>query len=98
METSNRVSFGIYKANGTKKDGLRKNFVIVDSFVPVLSHYTLESDGSVWPLYYEDRYVQAGSYHANVPIKFIISFQLYEDGEYFAVARIWKERNGIAKR
>lgn len=88
-------SFGIYQANGKKKDGLKKAFVeVVEIEIPVdkaIETVTLK-DKSVWPLYFDEPGINSRSFHANSKVTFICSFQVYENGDYFAVARLYKEK------
>jgi len=85
METINR-SFGIYQANGKRKDGLKKAFVEVMDIADTDDYVKLK-DGSIWPLHYD---TDERPIHA--VCKFIVSFQVYDNGEFYAVARHYKEK------
>lgn len=91
MTIPNRISFSIYQANNRKKPGLKKSFIVVRDLLPGDTQVTLE-DGSIWPLYYEKN--TQYNPQQNWPKKWIISFQVYEDGDYFAVARVHTQRIG----
>jgi len=84
METRQR-SFGIYQANGKRKDGLKKAFVEVMDICTEDTKVKLK-DGSIWPLYFDS--IQ-GSPSID---KCIVSFQVYDDGDYYAVARLYQEK------
>lgn len=85
-----KPTFTIYQANGKRKEGLKKAFVIVRDIKRTDETITLP-DGSIWPLYIEpselDSFVQSRLY------KHIISFQVYDSGHYFAVARLHVDKN-----
>lgn len=78
-------TFGIYLANGQRKPGLLKAFLEEHLIDWNQSEITL-SDGSVWPIIRENEVSEEHISH-NFPVTCICSFQVYETGEYFAVAR-----------
>jgi len=80
-------TFGIYQANGHRKIGLKKAFVEILMLTGALNEIRLE-DGSLWPIYYEApiNMIQ------DMCVKHIVSFQVYEDGRFFAVARLYKDK------
>ncbi len=91
-----KPTFGIYQANGQKKVGLKKAFIeVIDVVLPVdklLDTITLK-DGSVWPLFFDEPGINSRSFHANSKVTFIISFQVYDAGNYFAVARLYNDKS-----
>lgn len=84
-------SFGIYQANGKRKDGLKKAFVFIDTIDLNINKYILASDGSVWPIYYDIEQLKARQ-ASKQQFKCIISFQVYNDGDYYAIARLYKDK------
>lgn len=92
-----KPTFSIYQANGQRKPGLKKAFVDIVEIEPNKQDFSMPAtiilkDGSSWPVVYEDGIVQSHSYHAGRPLKFIISFQVYTDSRYVAVARLYKDK------
>lgn len=84
IECKERHTFGIYQANGKKKEGLRKAFIEIMDLSYCQEEIKL-TDNSIWPVYYE------GIQPITVT-RYIVSFQVYTDGTYFAVARLYKEK------
>jgi len=80
-----KPSFGIYQANGKRKEGLKKAFVEVME-LNSNDDVAILKDFSIWPLFIEDASCGNGI------TKFIVSFQVYENGDYFAVARLYKDK------
>lgn len=85
--TRPKPTFSIFLSNKRKKPGLCKSFLEEHSLSPTQTQIVLE-DGSIWPLYHEHKVVFDNGYY-----KAIVSFQCFEDGSYYAVARPLKERN-----
>lgn len=83
--TNNKPTFTIYQANGKRKTGLKKAFVEVIRLAYNKPTIKL-ADGSVWPVYYESQAPILGA-------KYIVSFQVYNDGSFFAVARLYKDKS-----
>jgi hypothetical protein len=89
--TKTKPTFSIYLANGHKKPGLVKSFL--DTYT--IAHDDLElmvDDGSIFDLYIEP--VTKDFLWRNGEQLCIISFQVYENGDAIAVARLYrKEKN-----
>lgn len=85
------ISFNIYQANGKRKEGLKKAFVEIKELFGSEDTVKL-ADNSVWPIYYESPINMA----FNSMVKHIISFQVYENGDYFAVARLYKDKDTVS--
>lgn len=78
----NRHTFGVFLSNGQRKQGLVKSFLRV-MFVHVGEPTIRLEDDTVWTLYKENDMMML----AQPTEKAIVSFQVYDDGETFAVAR-----------
>jgi len=89
MANKNRKTFSIMKETGHKKEGLIRSFLVVQ----IISRFdrTITSrEGTAWPIYHEPELQDA--FKKQEEIKCIISFQSFQDGEFFAIARLWKEK------
>lgn len=87
MVIEHSKSFSIYQANGKRKEGLKKAFVMRKALFGLETQVIL-NDGSKWPLFFETN-VNA---ICNIT-QYIISFQVYKNGDYFAVARLYKDKD-----
>lgn len=82
-----RYTFGIYLANKQKKPGLVKSFLDTITIEADQPEIVIE-DGSKWKLFLEPAtkdYIYRNGYALC-----IISFQVFNDGEAIAVARIYQ--------
>lgn len=87
--TADRHSFGIYLSNGQKKPGLKKSFIEVMEILVCFHKTVTLIDGSEWQLYGEPEVLD--KMHEKIDfVRCIVSFQVYDDGEAFAVARLFK--------
>lgn len=91
-------SFSIYLSNKQRKPGLIKAF-IETHHVDVNARTIRLADDSLWPLYRDKQFV---SYLLNTTesigwLKCLVSFQCFNDGTYFAVARPYKEKEKDTK-
>lgn len=86
METKTPFhTFGIYLSNGQRKPGLIKAFLEEVKVEWNQTEVTL-ADGSIWPLIRENE-VSLDHFASTIPVDCICSFQVYQDGTFFAVAR-----------
>lgn len=93
LKSTSRISFGIFQANGIRKEGLKRGFLVVQQvYAEDVMHkmIVLETDNSVWPLYVEDGVRDA--LKETTDIKCIVSYQTFTDGTSFAVARLFRSK------
>lgn len=87
-----RYTFNVYLSNGVKKRDLVRSFLRTVK-IPMLASsegFAIElADGSTWPVIFE-RY--AGHAVTRGNFTYILSFQRFADGEYFAIARLFQEK------
>jgi len=86
-----RYGFNVFNEKRERKPGLRISFLDVRVVYARDTVLTTERHGNIteWPLYKEESLQHA--FRKEQAAKCIISFQMFEDGEYFAVARLFKE-------
>jgi len=92
--SKNRKTFSILKATGHKKEGLIRSFLVVQSISRFDRHITTR-EGTQWPVFHEPELQDA--FKKQEEIKCIVSFQSFADGEFFAIARLYKE-NQVGKQ
>jgi len=94
-----RHTFNIYMENGQRKKGLRKAFVLTQSVHRYMVNI-LSLDGSAFKLYLEDDVRAHFEYHLSQieELRCIISYQVYDDGECFAVARKYGAKQQQVKK
>lgn len=90
----NRKTFGISLSNAQKKPGLVKSFLAVET-ISRFDRKLVTRDNVEWPVYHEPELSEA--FKHNETQKCIISFQAFDDGEFFCVARLYKEGMGKKK-
>lgn len=94
IEKTNSIkTFNIYCSNGKIKEGLKRSFLVVQNISAqslASGRILLESDNTIWPLYAEQQVINA--FKEKETVKCIISFQTFYNGEYFAVARLYRSR------
>lgn len=85
-----RHTFSIYVAHGVKKSGLIRSWCHEIE----IELNTLVVHDNAMHLYnlYQEQEVKDHMNKWIVKVKCIVSFQVYNDGEQFAVARLWKPR------
>jgi hypothetical protein len=93
-----RISFNVYQSNGQKKAGLKRSFLVV-CMVHVndvsTGRITLDTDGIVWKLHAEQAVIQAMK--QSEVVKCIVSFQTFVDGDSFAIARLYRNKDKPTK-
>jgi hypothetical protein len=85
----NNHTFSIYLANRKKKPGLVRSFLLEMEII-FGEKKILLNDGSEWPLYKEEELQQY--LENNGKANALVSFQVFEDGEFFAIARLYREK------
>lgn len=88
-------TFSIFLSNREKKKGLVKHWLEVKPLF-LGRHNIVMPDGTRWPLYIEpatQAEINKLSYEERITAKeCLVSFQVFNDGEFFAVARLYKEK------
>lgn len=89
-----RYSFEVFDKAKTRKLGLKLSFLDIRVLHAADTIIITERHGqkTQWPLYKEESLQHA--FRKSPMVKCIISFQMFDDGEYFAVARVYKEKEG----
>lgn len=87
-----RYSFEVFAVSGERKRGLRVSFLEVRGLHRDDIKITTERQGivTVWPVYKEPA-LQKHYLHETYA-RTIISFQMFEDGELFAIARLFDDQ------
>lgn len=86
---SNLKTFNIFLQNGQKKPGLRRSFLRKVT-IPFGVHDIVLEDGSNWLIYKEPEVREYQNTHGR-EAECLLSFQIFQDGEAFAIARLFKE-------
>jgi len=86
--SKNRKTFSILMSTGHKKEGLIRSFLVVQS-ISRFDRQITTIDETKWPIFHEPELQDA--FKKQEEIKCIISFQSFQDGEFFAIARLYKE-------
>ncbi len=84
-----RHTFHITTPNRTKKQGLIKSFLSI-RIIGQLERNISARDGRSFVLYKEQELKMEYGKQGIMELKCVVSFQEYDDGERFAVARLWK--------
>lgn len=93
---TNCKTFSVYLTNGKLKPRLVKFFLENVEIKRGQNFITLK-DGSEWPLYKEASLRQALRQSKNDSVEALVSFQLFTDGEFFAIGRLYKPKKAKAE-
>lgn len=93
---TNAKTFSVHLANGKPKPRLVKFFLENIEIKRGQNFITLE-DGSEWPLYKEPSLRQALRQSKDGSAAALVSFQLFTDGEFFAIGRLYQPKKAKAE-
>jgi hypothetical protein len=88
-------SFSIYLANRKRKPGLIRSFLLELEIELGESRIVL-NDGSEWPLFKEEELEQKLAHDGYAQA--LVSFQVFADGEFFAIGRLYQEQEKQEKQ